>query len=126
MNQGSVQRSEIMSEQDAKPLVSRDELADIAIAISTDNDRAADPLHVGMIITALTKLWRQYEARIARLEAERDELQTRGEAAESKRLANTWQPVNPIYMVEDKYDDAEIKLCYRRTTTQEVSDDKGY
>lgn len=41
---------------------------------------------------------------------------TKAEHAElEKRLAEAWQPVNPIYMVDDKYDDAEIKLCYRRT-----------
>lgn len=28
--------------------------------------------------------------------------------------ADEWQPVNPIDMADDKYGDAEIKLCYRR------------
>jgi len=29
-----------------------------------------------------------------------------------------WQPVNPVSMANDEYADAEIKLCYRRSTNE--------
>ena len=32
---------------------------------------------------------------------------------ERERIA-AWQPVNPVSMVNDEYNDAEIKLCYQR------------
>lgn len=67
-------------QHEAGPLISRDELANIAISVSTDNDREPDPLHVGMMVTALTILWRQYEAerndlrrQLAELQQERDD-----------------------------------------------------
>jgi hypothetical protein len=39
-----------------------------------------------------------------------------------RERAARWQPVNPVGMVNGEYDDADIKLCYRRKAEEPNAD----
>jgi hypothetical protein len=42
---------------------------------------------------------------------------------EAQLAAPRWEPVNPIGMVNDEYDDCDIKLCYRLVQPTQAQDE---